>query len=75
MSQETCLGDERAARDDLMKEWGLFPAQDKAMCTDQNKNYHPSYVEFLTSIEIARDAKIPYETGQGGQQIDAVGPR
>jgi hypothetical protein len=26
MSQQTCLEDERAARDDLMKEWGQFPA-------------------------------------------------
>ena len=74
MSQQTCLEDGRAARNDLMKEWGQFPAQDKAMCTDESKNYHPSYVELLTCIEIARDAKIPYETGQGGQQIDAVGP-
>jgi hypothetical protein len=75
MSQQTCLEDERAARDDLMKEWGQFPAQDKAMCADQSKNYHPSYVELLTCLEIARDAKIPYETGQRGQQTDAVGPR
>src|SRR5882672_8134193 len=74
MSQQTCLEDERAARDDLMKDWGL-PAPSKAMCTDQSKNYHPSYVELLTCLEIARDAKIPYETGQGGQQTDAVGPR
>ena len=74
MSQQTCLEDERAARDDLMKEWGQFPAQDKAMCTDQSRNYHPSYVELLTCLEIARDAKIPYETGQG-QQTDAVGSR
>jgi hypothetical protein len=59
MSQQICLDDERAARDDLMKEWGQFPAQDKAMCTDQSKNYHPSYVELLPCLEIARDAKTP----------------
>lgn len=68
MSQQTCLEDERAAGDDLMKEWGQFPAQDKAMYTDQSKNYHPSYVELLTCLEIARDAKISYETGQGGSK-------
>ena len=57
MSQQTCLEDERAARDDLMKEWGQFSAQDKAICTDQSTNYHPSYVELLTCLDIARDAK------------------
>jgi hypothetical protein len=68
MSQQTCLEDERAAGDDLMKEWGQFPAQDKAMYTDQSKNYHPSYVELLTCLEIARDAKISHETGQRGSK-------
>jgi hypothetical protein len=64
MSQQTCLEDERAARADLMKEWGQFSAQDKAICTDQSTNYHPSYVELLTCLEIARDAKS-YTTRDG----------
>jgi hypothetical protein len=74
MSQATCLEDERAARDQLIKEWGQFSAQDKAMCTDATENYNPSYVEVLTCLEIARDAKIPSDAGQD-QQSGAVGQR
>ena len=74
MSQATCLEDERAALNDLIKEWGQFSVQDKAMCTDATENYNPSYVELLTCLEIARDAKIPSDAGQD-QQSGAVGQR
>jgi hypothetical protein len=60
MSEQTCLVDERAARDDLAKVWSGFAASDKAMCVDQTRSYNPSYVELLTCLELMRDARIPY---------------
>ena len=64
MSQESCLDDERKAREDLVKEWGQFSANDKMMCTDETREFNPSYVELLTCLETARDAKIPYVPGR-----------
>jgi hypothetical protein len=64
MSAEQCLSDESAAREGLLKEWGQFGAGDKAMCTDETRTFNPSYVELLTCLETARDAKIPYRPGE-----------
>src|SRR5258708_39032256 len=61
MSQTACVDDEKKAREDLLKQWRQFSASDKAMCTDSTKDYDPSYVELLTCLELARDAKIPYD--------------
>jgi len=74
-SQQICLGDERAARDDLVKEWGQFSARDKVVCTDETENYHPSYVELLTCLQIARDAKNPSEAEPLDQQRGTLGGR
>lgn len=61
MSLETCLNDEKTAREQLVKEWSQFSARDKMMCTDETKSYDPSYVELLTCLESARDAGKPYQ--------------
>ncbi len=63
MSETDCLDDEKSAREDLLKEWAQFSAQDKVMCTDETKSYDPSYVELLTCLESARDAKTPPDAG------------
>jgi hypothetical protein len=60
MSEQSCLSDERTARDDLAKAWPGFSASDKAMCVDQTSGFDPSYVELLTCLEMMRDARIPY---------------
>jgi hypothetical protein len=60
MSEEGCVRDENAARDDLAKVWSQFAAQDKVSCVDQTRTYNPSYVELLTCLELLRDARIPY---------------
>ena len=60
---EACMNDEKAAREQLTKQWGTFSAPDKALCTDQTKNYNPSYVELLSCLEMMRDAKAA-PTGQ-----------
>jgi len=64
MSETDCLDDEKSAREDLLKEWEQFSAQDKVMCTDETKSYDPSYVELLTCLESARDAKTPPDAGK-----------
>jgi hypothetical protein len=64
MSEQECLNDEKTAREDLAREWAQFSADDKATCTDETKNFNPSYVELLTCLETARDAKIPYSPGK-----------
>jgi hypothetical protein len=60
MSEEGCLRDEQAARDNLAKVWSQFAAGDKTSCVDQTKDFNPSYVELLTCLELLRDARVPY---------------
>ena len=53
-----CTQDEGKARDQVQTEWSQFAAADKATCTrTTNTDGTPSYVELLTCLEMARDAK------------------
>jgi hypothetical protein len=54
---KSCLDDENDARNQLNKAWTEFPASDKARCI-QPKEYLPSYVEWLTCLEMTRDVKV-----------------
>jgi hypothetical protein len=51
-----CKNDEADARAKLEKNWASYPADDKARCI-QPKEYLPTYVEWLTCLEIGRDVK------------------
>src|SRR5262249_42465391 len=62
-SAESCLNDEKEARQQLAKEWSQFSARDREMCTDETKSYNPSYVELLTCLESARDAEAYGQSG------------
>jgi hypothetical protein len=53
---KSCLDDENDARSHLDKAWSGFPASDKARCI-QPKEYLPSYVEWLTCLEMTRDVR------------------
>jgi hypothetical protein len=56
--QEKCAGDEAAARDQLQPLWVQLSAADKANCVKATSaDGTPSYVELLTCLEMARDAK------------------
>jgi hypothetical protein len=55
-----CFNDEKAAREQLVKEWAQFSGSAKTSCTDQTEYYLPSYVELLSCLEIFRDANKPY---------------
>ena len=55
---ESCLNDEKAAREDLVKSWSSFSADDKSHCLSMiSTGGAPSYVELLSCLEMSRDAK------------------
>lgn len=71
--RETCLGKERDAREQLTRQWKNFTAEHRASCIrSTSAGGTPSYVELLTCLEIAEEArKLPDEplrstTGLGG---------
>src|ERR1700691_2010466 len=57
-SSERCTRDEGKARGQLQTEWSQFGSTAKSTCTrETNIDGTPSYVELLTCLEMARDAK------------------
>jgi hypothetical protein len=57
-----CLNMEKIARDRLTKDWPTFTAQDRAMCVMEEKmSGPPSYVGWLTCLEINANARSPEE--------------
>lgn len=53
---DTCIQSENAARDQLKKSWGEFPAKDRVGCIATAKiGGLPSYVELITCLEINRE--------------------
>jgi hypothetical protein len=55
---ESCLQQERDARSDLGRDWAQFPSGDRTTCEHSTSmGGIPSYVEMLTCLEIARDAR------------------
>ena len=62
--KESCLSDERAAQDVLIKGWSNFNAADKIQCVGSVRTGGPaSYVELLSCLEVMRDAKKFREGG------------
>ena len=54
----TCQQSEQQARDTLASEWAGFPAADKNTCVATSRiGGFPSYVQVLTCLELARDAR------------------
>jgi hypothetical protein len=54
----SCLGDERSARDQLQKEWSQFTAAERNECSQLSTMGGPaSYVELLSCLEVSRDAR------------------
>jgi hypothetical protein len=48
---ENCLQSEKAAREQIVKNWQSFPAEGRRRCVDTT-GYMPSYVEWLTCLEM-----------------------
>ena len=53
---EICLSSEQSARDQLVKDWGTYSARDRERCVRPGV-YLPSYVEWLTCLEMERDTR------------------
>ena len=53
---DSCLSSEQAARDLMVKNWSTFSAADKTQCV-RPEVYLPSYVEWLTCLEMERDVR------------------
>jgi hypothetical protein len=54
----SCEQSEQQARDTLSTEWQKFPISDKRSCiAETNIGGFPSYVQVLTCLEMARDAR------------------
>jgi hypothetical protein len=60
-SLDSCLRDEESARTALTASWSQFAAPDRARCREETETGgSPSYVELLTCLQMARDArKLP----------------
>jgi hypothetical protein len=57
-SFEACMKDEQDARGQLASQWEQFAASDRATCGRGEKiGGAPSYVELLTCLQMARDAR------------------
>jgi hypothetical protein len=54
--REICLGSENTARTALIKDWGTYSGEDRSRCI-QTGVYLPSYVEWLTCLEMERDVR------------------
>ena len=53
-----CIKSEQSARDDLAKQWAQFPQADRTRCVSlTTMTQLPSYVQVLTCLEMARDAR------------------
>src|SRR5262249_26718680 len=56
--ESSCMGDEERARDKLAREWGRFSPANQNQCTQlSSMKGFQSYVELLTCLQMAQDAK------------------
>ena len=53
-ADDSCIKSEEVARDGIAKQWTEFSTADRVLCVDP-KVYQPSYVEWLTCLEMQRD--------------------
>ena len=51
---ESCMENEKANLEQLLKDWGTYPGPAKVRCV-QPGVYMPSYTEWLTCLEMERD--------------------
>jgi hypothetical protein len=57
-TRESCMGEENAAQKTLNGNWKNFTARQQARCTDLvHMGGPPSYVELLTCLEMAEQAR------------------
>lgn len=66
-SFDACMKDEQDARAELTTQWERFETSDRANCTqDETVGGTPSYVELLSCLQMARDARnLPRDKTDG----------
>jgi hypothetical protein len=56
--KKNCLDSEQAIRDQLVKQWSNFSADDRTHCVNESvMGGDSSYTELLTCLEMARDVR------------------
>jgi hypothetical protein len=70
-----CLDSEQKARDQIVKDRATYSAADKKQCM-RTDNYLPSYVEWLTCLEMERDVRKMQrdQFGAGPYTLPKVSP-
>jgi hypothetical protein len=66
-SVSSCVADEQDARNQLIKSWSSYPASARAECIKPGV-YLPSYVEWLTCIQMTADAR-KLQADQPGETV------
>ena len=63
-----CLSSEQKARDQLVKDWAQYAAADKTRCVQSGPRvYLPSYIEWLTCLEMETAVKKMRQEQQKAQ--------
>ncbi|HEV7602703.1 MAG TPA: hypothetical protein VGO49_20925 [Bradyrhizobium sp.] len=66
--QKRCADDETQARNQLQTEWRQFSPSAKTRCNQETSiDGTPSYVEFLTCLEMERDVKTERDASRKSQ--------
>lgn len=56
--KKDCLDSEHSTRDEIVKQWSSFSADDKTSCVNESRmGGESSYTELLTCLEMARDVR------------------
>jgi len=55
---DVCVSSEQAAREQIIKDWATYLAAEKRQCV-QPSVYLPSYVEWLTCLEMEKSVRKP----------------
>jgi hypothetical protein len=65
-----CLQDERRARAKLKRQWRTFTGAEQQRCVDLTRlGGPPSYVELLTCLQMAKDAKNLPDDGKMSSRL------
>jgi hypothetical protein len=60
--KKNCLDSEQAIRDELIKQWSSFSANDRTHCVNESTmGGDSSYTELITCLEMARDVRAMRE--------------
>jgi hypothetical protein len=69
---QSCMDSEKAARDDIAKNWAAVPKEEKTRCVQTAlERGSPSYVELLICIEMNRDSRVRQQQLKNDQKLKA----